>query len=283
VIEHEVGIKETVYHDQPYAALVRREDDKTPLGVNSTVYGLTQYRQWFAIPEELWQGGVELVYGGLQGRGQRAYLVMRAEGAIQLATGDRILNEFTVTASHDGQAKLMFMMTPRRTGSDTILTFNKPLVSFKHSKNVAVRIAKMGSVLSKVQDSWAEFSEATQAMSLIKVTDDQARGFIKNVLGDSDSVRMQNVRAKVFDLWRHVGIGRAVPACQGTLFGLTQAFCEYSDHHVTTRKNKYLDPASAAMDSKALGDASKRKAKSWAMALTLIKNKKKLTGLTKDL
>jgi len=267
--------------EQPFVSLVRRKDNKIPLGVNSKVYGLTQYRQWFSIPEDLWQNGVTLVYGGLQGHGSRAYLVMRAEGSIKLANEDVILNEFTVTASHDGTSKLQFMMTPRRTGNQSIVAFDRPLISYKHSKNVQSRISKTHSILYKVKESWAEFSESTQAMIKVEMTDDDARGFIKSVIGDGESTRTENVRAKVFDLYKSVGIGRAVPACQGTLFGLVQAFCEYGDHHAIVRKSKYLDEASAALDSKTLGATAKQKAKGWSMAMTLIRNKKKLTGLTK--
>jgi phage/plasmid-like protein (TIGR03299 family) len=269
---------------QPYAALVRRVDDKTPLGVNSTVYGVSQYRQWFSLPESLWQDkGLTLVYGGIQGRGTRAYLVMRAEGKIKLATDDYILNEFTVTASHDGSAKLMFMMTPRRTGNSSILTFDKPIISIKHTKNVAASIARVASILDKVSDHWEDFSDATQKMSQMTLTEDEARSFIKAVVGKSDTVRTQNIRAKVYDIFTKTGVGRVVPACNGTLFGLVQAFCEYADHHSTVRKSKYLDEAGAQLDSKTLGHAAKQKAKGWALALTLVKNKEKFTGLTKNL
>ena len=269
--------------DQPFVSLVRRADNKIPLGVNSKIYGLTQYRQWFALPEDLWQNGVTLVYGGIQGHGARAYLVMRAEGSIKLANEDHILNEFTVTASHDGKSKLSFMMTPRRTGNESIVAFERPLISFKHSKNVQARIGKTHSILYKVKESWEEFSESTQAMIRVKMTDDESRSFIKAVIGDGESTRTINVRDKVFDLYKSVGIGRAVPACQGTLFGLVQAFCEYSDHHAIVRKSKYLDESSAALDSKTLGAAAKQKAKGWSMAMTLVRNKDKLTGLTKKL
>jgi len=267
--------------DQPFVSLVRRSDDKWPLGVNSTVYGLTQYRQWFALPEDLWMNGVTLVYGGLVGRGSRAYLIMRAEGSIKLATDDVIYNEFTVTASHDGSAKLSFMMTPRRTGNASVFAFEKPIISYKHSKNVQAKIAKTHAILSKVKDHWADFSEATQAMSQVKLTEEEARSFIKGVIGDGDHVRTQNVLAKIYDLYAHVGVGRVVPACRGTLFGLVQAFCEFADHHAIVRKSKYLDEAGAQLDSKTLGAAAKQKAKGWSMALTLLRKKKQLTGLKK--
>jgi hypothetical protein len=232
----------------------------------------------------MWKdSGITLVYGGVQGRGQRAYLVLRAEGAIKLAENDEILNEFTVTASHDGSSKLMFMMTPRRTGNNSILTFDRPVISFKHSKHVQARISLVSNILHKVKDRWLEFSESTQKMIQIKLTEPEARQFIKGVVGDSESARAENIRGKIYDLYTKFGVGRAIPACQGTLFGLVQACCEYSDHYATVRKNKYLDEAGAALDSKALGNAAKQKAKGWSLALTLAKNKSKFTGLTKNL
>jgi hypothetical protein len=170
-------------------------------------------------------------------------------------------------------------MTPRRTANQSIVAFMSPVLSFKHSKNVVGKVINANAVLSKVKDHWEDFSVNTKKMSLIKLTEQEAREFIKGVVGDNESTRSQNVREKIYNLWAIHGIGRAVPACNGTLFGLVQSFCEYGDHYQTVRKSKYLDDSSASVETKTLGNAAKQKAKAWSMALTLARKKEKLTGL----
>jgi len=268
---------------QPYASCIRREDDLHPLGVTSTTYGITQFREWFSIGEGLCENGVTLVEGGLGGHGARAYLLLRGEGSIKLGENDKILNEFVITTSHDGTAKLTFLMTPRRTGNQSVVSTGSPILSFKHSKRVANKVLNVNHILSTVKGHWEEFSVATRKMSQVKMTEVEAREFIVGVVGDGDSTRTQNIRNKIYDLWAFAGVGRSVPMCNKTLFGLVQSVCEYSDHHKTVRKSKYLDEGSATIESKTLGDAAKQKAKGWALALTLIRKKSKLSGLTPSL
>jgi hypothetical protein len=174
------------------------------------------------------------------------------------------------------------MMTPRRTANQSIFNLGKPIISIKHTKNVQARIARTGSILDKVQSHWEDFSEATRKMASIELSEKDARDFITAVVGDGNHQRTVNIRNKVYDIYAHVGVGRVVPACRSTLFGLVQAFCEYADHYAVIRKSKYLEAEDAQLDSKTLGATAKQKAKGWAMALMLIKNKGKLTGLTKN-
>jgi phage/plasmid-like protein (TIGR03299 family) len=279
----EHGKKETAYLSQPFTSCIRRADDQYPLGTVGTIYGLTQYREWFSIAEKLWEGGITLVEGGLQNRGQRAYLIMRAGGRIKLADDDYILNEFAVSASHDGSAKLVFMMTPRRTSNETVFNIGAPIISIKHSKHVKTKIDRTENILHSVESHWNDFAATTQKMSMINLTEQEAREFIKAIVGDNESTRSQNIRDKIYDIWKYTGVGRAVPACNGTLFGLVQAFCEYSDHHATVRKSKYLDDTSATLDTKALGNTAKSKAKGWSFALTLMRKRDKLTFASKGI
>jgi hypothetical protein len=185
-----------------------------------------------------------------------------------------------MSSAHDGTGKITFMMTPRRTTTQVIQTFKTPILSYKHTKHVHGKLTSAVGILTKVKDLWAEYDASTQAMIRVVLTDVQARGFIERIVGDSDSSQAQNTRAKIFDLWSSVGIGRNIPACQRTLFGLVQAFCEYADHHSVVRKSKYLNEAGATLDSRALGHAAKQKAAGWAFALKLLADRKELSGLS---
>lgn len=263
---------------QPYASAIVRTDKEWCLGVGSTVYGVVQYRQWLSVAEELYEKGIKVVYAGAPNLGERAYMILEVpDSMMSLGEGDEIVNRLLITASHDCSTKLTLAMLPFRPSNNTYMTFERSILAEKHSRHVNNRVTKAKEVMSKVKRGWKEFDQHVKKMSLVKPTDEEARDFIENVIGKGDASRTVNVRDKIFDLWKHEGVGRAVPACRGTLFGLVQATCEWADHYATVRKSKFMDEATAEFNSKLLGAAAQKKAKAWSFALTM-KHKKLSMG-----
>lgn len=262
---------------QPYASAVVRTDTEECLGIGSTIYGVVQYRDWFALAEEFFKLGIHVNYAGAPNLGERAHMILEVPGdRISLGHDDDIVNQVVITASHDGSSKLTLMSIPYRESNDTYMNLGGALFAEKHTRHVKDRVKHAKAVVSTVRKNWEELEGNIKKLSLIQMKDEQAEKFIKSIVGDGDSTRTQNVRNAVFDLWKHSGVGRAVPACRGTLFGLVQAFVEYSDHHATVRESKYTDADTANFNSKMFGANAKRKANVWAKALNMAKKKLEL-------
>lgn len=109
----------------------------------------------------------------------------------------------------------------------------------------------------------------------VRVNDNETELFIKAVVGEKETTRSENIRNKIHDIVKF-GLARFYPNCQGTLFGLVLACIEWADNHQTVRASKYVDESTAALNAKLIGDGAAKKAKAWATALTMQRNKEKL-------
>lgn len=258
----------------PDKVAVWRTDTDDYLATVGDGYGLVQYRQVFSIADVLLGEGIEVLFGGAINRGESAALVLRAPGELELGKGQKMTNECILRSTHDGTGKVEVRMTPRSNTTGIILTTDamKPL-SFKHTKNVENRMADAKRTLRRVHTEWEAFTSAAKSLMTINLNDEEGRSFITSVVGDSESTQAKNIKEKVFDLWK-VGVSSRIDVCRGTLFGLVMSFAEWSDFHKTMRKSKRFNNNAAEFNVRVVGDAAKKKAKAWSMALTLRKRVK---------
>jgi len=252
-----------------------------PIGVVGLRYQTVEYPIAFSPADALISGGAKIVGGGCPNRGERAYLILEGDGLIELSPGDTIINRFLMLSSHDGTGKIEIRMTPWRSKTGTAITFDStnPL-AFKHTRNVGTKVSRAKRIFHRVNDNWNEFSTGVKKMVSINLTEAEAKEFIESVLPatkDEPSTRLENIRSEILTIYRDTGIGTRLPKCQGTLFGVVQAFVEWADIKRTIRKSSKRDEESAALDAKLVSDSAKKKQKAWAMALYLSK-KKKLSG-----
>ena len=170
-------------------------------------------------------------------------------------------------------------MTPWRKLTGTAITFDatRPL-SFKHTKKVSDRIKRARAINKSVLKNWGEFTAGVQKMVAYPLSREQALEFINLVLPTGDnseaSTKLENIRQHVYTIYTETGIGTRLPQCQGTVFGLVQAFCEWADIYKTVRKSKNRDDKAARLDARLISDGAKRKQKAWAFANYLVNNNK---------
>jgi len=257
--------------------------DDTPLGCVGLVYTVVPYRDAFAPVQQLIDAGAKIVAGGCPNNGERAYLILEADGHIVLSETDNIVNRYAFISSHDGSSKIEVRMTPYRAKNGTTLTHDasRPL-AFKHTNLVGSRIQKANQIFDRVNKSWHEFQGAVQKMMSVSLSDQEAKGMIDTVLGgdlNTDSARLVNIKMEIYTLWKHTGIGTRVGRCKGTIFGMVEAFAEWADRHRTVRKSSKRDIEAASLDAKLVSDSAKKKQKAFAVGLYLSKQAQAMGSL----
>lgn len=260
---------------QPYKSAIVRTDNDVCVGIGSTIYGVVQYSQWFECCEELINHkGINVIYGGAPNLGEQALLVFRQEGDLSLGNDKKITNHFIISSTHDGSGKLTVTSCPIDTHG-LVLNVIEPVAAIKHSKKVHDRVLETKQIIDKTKAAWASFEDNVRKLMNVRINEEEADLFIRAVVGEKDTTRSQNIRNKIHDIVK-IGLARFYPNCQGTLFGLVLACIEWADNHQTVRASKYVDESTAALNAKLSGDGFNKKAKAWATALTMQRNKEKL-------
>lgn len=246
-----------------------------PLGVVGSRYRVVPYAIAFSFAEPLLAAGAKIIGGGALNLGETAILRLEAPGAVQVGKS-RILNQFILRSSHDGSAKVEARSTPFFEANGVAITVDaaRPL-SFKHTLNIGVRIGRARDTFKRVNENWNEFQAGVQKMIAMPITDQEARGFIEQLLpSKAGGKRIENIREDIYILFKLTGKARLLPECRGTLFGLVQAVGEWADFHQTRRKSTKRSEEAAMIDARLVSDAAKKKMKGWALALWLVNNKK---------
>lgn len=260
---------------QPYKAAIVRKDNDVCVGTGSTIYGVVQYRDWFAACEELINHkGIQALFGGAPNLGEQALLVFKQEGDISLGNDKKIVNHFLISSTHDSSGKLTVLSCPMD-NHGLVLNMEAPVMSIKHSKKARDRVFEAKQILDKTKAAWSAFEDNVKKLMNVRITEAETQTFIQAVVGDKDSTRSKNIRDKIYDISK-TGISRFYPNCHGTLFGIVLACVEWADNHQTVRASKYCDETTAALNAKLVGDGANKKAKAWGTALTMMRNKDKL-------
>lgn len=253
-------------------------DILAPKGVGRD-YGIVQYDEAVAFLERLMGGEyADLRYLAAPGTGSHLYVVLRAAGVIDFK-GDEVMNDFLVTTSHDGSAKLNIRITPT-IGKLTAIPFNK-VVSFRHSKNVGEYIGRAAETIECVTEMWDTFDSDVRHMMNVPITNPQAIDYFKTIIGDDDeSTRQTNIRDTMFSLFERGTIGRLAP---GTMAAAYFAFVEWSNHHKTVRKMKHVkNGAEAELFGKFHGGSVKEQTEGYAFAVEMTNELADLAGIVRQ-
>lgn len=266
----EVGVKR-------YMANIRT-DTEAQLGVVGADFGNIQNVEAFDFTKVLVdENNAEYVSCGSIGAGERVFLVMKTKDFLSLGPNDNVHCYFFFTTAHDGTGFMEVIPTPYRPANGTIMMLpGLTGVRFRHSKHVTARLGSAKQALGKVKDFWTEASTTFNALATLRVTDEQAKTYFM-MLVEGDSTRAENIRDKMFQLFKFTAVGHGLPALSGTLLGCYMAAIEYADHYKTVRKAKHLDETSAKVMSRLMGDTARAKAEAYSMVLNL---QSKLAGVT---
>jgi phage/plasmid-like protein (TIGR03299 family) len=275
LVEHNAA-----YFQVPDKVAIWHKENDAYLATVGNNYGLVQYRIAFSLADTLLSEGIEVVRGGPVNRGESAVLVLQAPGVLDLGNGNEIVNEVVLRSTHDGTGRIEVRTTPRNINTGVVLTTDalRPL-SFKHSKRALERVADAKKTIHRIGREWEAFTQAAKSLMSVPLNQAEARGFIASLVEGKASeegeigVRCQKLRDEIYERWVQ-GVSSKLPACRGTLFGLVMAVGEWCDFHKTVKKSKRFNNNAAELNARLLGDAAKKKAKAWSMALALRKRVK---------
>ena len=240
-------------------------DILAPKGVGSE-YGIVQYDEAVGFLENLiGSDHAELRYLSAPGTGCHLYVVLRAAGTIQVGT-ETLVNDFLVTTSHDGSAKLNIRITPTM-GKVTAIPFTAG-VQFRHSKNVNEHLTRASTTIKVVTDLWDTFEQDMQKMMACKITNEQAMDYFKCIVGDNEeSTRQTNIRDSLASLYEKGLVARLVP---NTVAAAYFAFVEWSNHWKTVRKMKHIKNSDEAeLFGKFHGTSVREQTEGYAFAVAM--------------
>lgn len=281
LVEVKLPDEQGVTHFQvPDKVAIWHKENDAYLATVGNNYGLVQYRIAFSLADVLLGEGIEVVRGGPVNRGESAVLVLQAPGVLDLGNGNEIVNEVVLRSTHDGTGRIEVRTTPRNIKTGIVLTTDamRPL-SFKHSKRALERVADAKKTIRRIGREWESFTQSAKALMAVHLNQDEARGFIASLIeGKADEkgevgVRCQKLRDEIYERWVQ-GVASKLPACRGTLFGMVMAVGEWADFHKTVKKSKRFNDNAAELNARLIGDAAKKKAKAWSLALALRKRVK---------
>ena len=267
--------------ENPEMVAVARQKDGVYLGTVSKIYGLVQYDEVFQFSTILASDefNSEYVSGGLIGSGEQAFLAMRTGEHVSLGGGDDIECYFYISTSHNGKSNIDVVAAPLRKVNNTVLRMpDLRGFKFRHSKNVNVHLARAQTGIAKVKNYWQTFEKSFQILRSTRITDKQLDDYLKMVIeGTEDSTRAENMREEIKAIFRNEPTIAGLPSTHGTLLGAYFSVVQYADFESTIRKSNKRDAVAAKLTSLIDGNAAKRKANGYAMALQL---NQKLTGVS---
>lgn len=262
----------------PGYSCIRRGDDKTPLGVMSARYGLSQYRDQLVFLEDMKNQGEIDFYGAVAtDKGASLYVAVKTPKSVFFGPGDEIECFFISKSSHDGSGAIELMCSPVHTKTQTILTtLDSGIIRMRHSKNIKDRLSRVMGTISKMNAVWEAHIDKFNRFAKLSMSDDEAKTYFAMIvpsdeIGDDVPTRITNVREKLYDIYK-VGVVSNIPSCRGTLLGGFVAALVFGDYYKATRTSCIgRSEHDILVESRLSGAGARFKADSFAAALKLYK------------
>lgn len=261
----------------PGYALIRRGDNKIPLAINAQRYGLVQHRESLGFLNDLTvQNKIELYGATSTDHGAAVYVAVKTPNTVFFAPDNEIECFFTARNSLDRSGSIEFMCSPVHKKLQVMLTtLDSGIIKMRHTVHVKDRLAKAIQTVNKMQQVWDTHAEKFRWFQSLPMTDEDAKIYFamlaeSDEVGDDVPTRIQNVRDKLFDLYKN-GIVSHIPSCRGNLLGGFIAALVFGDYYKTTRTSCIgRSEHDILVESRLTGAGARFKADSFACALRLL-------------
>jgi len=221
-------------------------------------------------------------YAGAPGKGARAYVILKAAGAIDVSEKDKIENWFTVSTSHDGTGKIEVRTTPVFPKIGAVLTPSQGKnLSFKHTKNVQTHITQAMKTIKRITSEWDNAETQLRTMMRVKITEEMAAKYFESVIDSDDienSARALNIKEQMMTTYKS-GTYRMIPSMCNTVFGAYATVLEWCDKQKTVRKSEIRTENEAKLYTKISGSAAKQKAEAHGFAWKMCALRRDPTGV----
>ena len=264
------------FREIPNKSCIRRGDNKIALGVMSARYGLAQYRETLGFLNDVVGTNQAQFYGARAiDNGASLFVAVKAPNTIMFAPGDEIECFYTASTSHDGTGSIQLMLSPVHKRTQTILTtLDSGIIRMRHTKLVKDRLARATGTINKMQAVWQNHEDKFRKFVGLTINDDEAKTYFAMVvpsdeIGDDVPTRTQNVREKLFDIYK-AGVVAQIPSCRGTLLGAFVSALVFGDYYKTTRSSIIgRSEQDVMVESRLSGTAARFKADAFACCLKL--------------
>ena len=258
-----------------FAAIVNT-NEMHGLSVMRSRYGLVHYKDALDFLSEAVANGTAVFEGGIAtDSGARIHIVMKATKSIELGPVDRIDCYYTVPTSHDGSNCITAMCTPIHSKLQTVFTPLKDgVMKIKHTVRANDRLIEARRMTNRMHEFFDKYEENFRAFANTSLDDRQTRDYFLMLVpktGGPNKARSENIRDKLYDIFKMNPMLRSLPSCRGTLFGAFQAAMIYADLYKTVRKSNIRSELDAKLESRLNGDGARFKAEAYATSLEIMR------------
>jgi phage/plasmid-like protein (TIGR03299 family) len=271
VVDPETGDLTVQYIEAKSAVLNVRSDNSAELGAVSPTFENIKNAEMYDIAEAIEgdePGAVRLETGGSLDGGKKVWLLLKLREPL-LVPGDpngTVVPYYVLQNNHDaagafrGQSTIVRVVCANTSAAaDYDAKARGTEFSFRHTKNVADRIAQAKQALAGWRESLLVFQELSQELVAQRVSDYAVKLFIEEFvpmpIGTTISERVQQhvqeARAEV----RGILDGPTSEGIRNTQWGLVQAAVEWQNHYRRANtaesrfKRAYLDRSRVTTDA----------------------------------
>ena len=221
--------------EMPDCSVTVRTDTGDILGVVEDAYEPVQNRDAFSFFDNL-VATEEATYetAGIIGRGERAWILARLPGFINVHGKDIVSKYLLLSNSHDGNSRIRVKITPIRVVCNNTLTAaleGAGEVHIRHTSNAAENMVQALSLLGLTNRLYEQLDACFNRMALTKISGKHLTDYVNELIPDNgsngDEQRIGRIRKKFMDLYE---TGQGADLSRGTLWGAFNCVTEYTDH-----------------------------------------------------
>lgn len=244
-------------------------------GIVTKDYQPLQNQEAFAFFDDI-VGQKAAIYhtAGALGKGERVWILAKLPDDIQVI-GDDICEKYLLLSnSHDGKSSVQVKFTPIRVVCQITLTLalqQGPTINIKHTRNLHERLLQAQNLLGIVKTGYATIAEQFQAMTRIRLNDEQAIDYYRIIFPDPQNPKhiealeeAHRHRHETLVLF-HEGYGNQAPPTAGTLWAAYNGLTQYIDH-----RNSLIGD-SRRLHSIWFGQGASIKARAYQAALDIVR------------
>jgi phage/plasmid-like protein (TIGR03299 family) len=214
------------------------------LGVVGDRYTPLQNSEAFDFTDSLVKGGeMKYVTAGALGSGERIWILAQAakDTPIEIIKGDPIDSYLLFSNSHDGSSGVEMRSTSITVVCQNTLAMatrgNAAGMKIRHTASVTDRLKVASGILKAHAEHQKDWVSAMKYLAKHPITDDIVLAFEKAMFGDVDKTpegRGMTVLTNKLECFEQLlvkGKGTEIPGRCGNLYGMVQAFTEWTDHY----------------------------------------------------
>lgn len=247
----------------PFTRAVYRPSTQKIIGTVGVKFGLIQNSEVVDFADVFSVNGDAEFHAAIAPNlGERIFILMKQPQWVDLGGGDSIHSYFCITSAHDGTGCFNAIPLYLRSVGQLVITppYTSSALKIKHTKNAMDRLSKSKALIMKLGEYFEDYTDSFKNFATLKLTDERARDYFK-LLVPGDKTRSENVRERLWDLYKISGAGCKLPTCQDTLLGAMMAVMENAEYYSTVKESQLKDQVAARIHSRLSGSAAELKAR----------------------